>query len=81
MAARPGREGKGTIARRHAVTPPTVMGCDEDVIARIGHHLEVARMLLAERHGRGEGLDSHEVSSLHCMIGECSNLLWNGAKR
>jgi hypothetical protein len=73
---------KQSIPRLHAVRKaPTVMGLNEDLVASIGHHLEVVRMVLAERHDSGEGLDSGEVSSLHHVVSECSSLLWNRGER
>lgn len=40
-------------SRLHAVrNAPTVTGLDEVLVASIGHHLEVVRMVLANRHER-----------------------------
>jgi hypothetical protein len=73
---------KSRIARLHAVRKePTLMGVDENTLASIGYHLEVVRMVLAERHDSGKGLDSGEVSSLHHVVSECSSLLWNRGER
>lgn len=71
---------KGLHAVRKAPAA-TVMGFDEDILASIGHHLEVVRMVLAGRHEDGMGLDSGEVSSLHHVVSECSSLLWNRGER
>ena len=71
---------KTRITRLHAVSKaPNLIG-EPDLLARIGHPLEVVRILLAERHEQGKGFDSSEVSSLHYVINECSSLLWNGER-
>jgi hypothetical protein len=71
---------KSKIARLRIASKAPNHPEEPDVLARVGHPLEVVRLLLAERHAQGLGLDSGEVSSLHHVVSECSALLWNGER-
>jgi hypothetical protein len=68
---------KSKITRLHAARPANTLAA-ADLVARIGFPLEVVRLLLAERHEQGQGLDASELSSVHHVISECSSLLWSG---